>query len=96
MKKILLICAAVFVLSTFSGCKAVSSWYSEHKEEIYDKLADRAVLRLSDMVDTHVDKLMREGKITETYASELKNKCKKAIRDAFVAIDEIRAESEQK
>lgn len=95
MKKLLITLAIVLSALTFTGCQAFSNWYNDNKQDIYIKVADKAIEKLDDLIDTNVDKLVADGKITEAYATELKATCKKAVKDAFTKIDELIQKSKQ-
>lgn len=95
MKKFVLIGAVVATMLTFTGCQAVGDWYNDNKQDIYVKVADKAIEKLEGLIDDNVDKLVADGKITEAYATELKATCKKAVKDAFTKIDELIQKSKQ-
>jgi hypothetical protein len=95
MKKLLITLALVMSALTFTGCQAFGNWYSDNKQEIYTKVADKAIEKLEGLIDMNVNKLVTDGKITETYAAELKASCKKAVKDAFAKIDELIQKNKQ-
>lgn len=95
MKKLLITLAIVLSALAFTGCQAFSNWYNDNKQEIYTKVSDKAIEKLDELIDTNVDKLVADGKITETYATELKTSCKKAVKDAFAKIDELIQKNKQ-
>ena len=82
-------CSAIALCLCFTGCQALTDWYTDNKDELYHALADRALIRLDALIDADIDKLVEAGKIAEDKADEVKAACKQAMRTAFVRIDDV-------
>lgn len=90
MRKYFALIMCCIALSSLVGCSAIKDWWCDNKEEIKETVISKISAAVEKAIDDKVNKLLEEGKITETYAAELKAKCKKAINDVLAEIESLK------